>query len=68
MSVRLLFVRERTIDRGHGDVHLVAWASGKQKPTTTMCGRTWADMRKNGTPFRGWNEVLCATCSAGLEH
>jgi hypothetical protein len=53
--------------RGHGDVHVSLHVPKVPRPPTTLCGVHKTELRKLGTPFRGWMHVLCTRCETAIE-
>ena len=65
--VTVQLVRENVSGQPHGPVHAVLHVKFAKKRPETMCGLPTKGMRKMGTPFEGWAEVLCITCARALE-
>jgi hypothetical protein len=66
-TVQTQMYRERLGDGSHGDVHWQAWLRGEQRSGFAVCDRMVYGMRKQSTPFRGWQDVACAECTRVME-
>jgi len=62
------FFRSQDPKGPHGDVHIRVREPKTVREPWTACGlTTTVNMRKLGTPFRNWEEVMCAECTRYME-
>lgn len=66
LEFRVEHMREILPSGAHGPVHVEVHPKGQPRRHRTLCGLPTEGMRKQGTPFRDWAQVLCDDCARAL--
>ncbi len=60
------FHRDRPARGPFGDTHVSSHAHGHPRTGFTLCGLATSDLHTVGTPFNGFMDLLCSTCTDRL--